>query len=98
MYGTEPVQGLITNGKTTHTELTTAAAMQVPQSSFEMSSYWFVAVIYVSLISFIFESTEARRQLACLTCTIKAIAWHADFVLTRPNASQYVCFDGTGQP
>ncbi len=63
-----------------------------------MSSCLFVAVIYVSFISLIFEATAARRQLACLTFAIKAIAWHADFALTQSDASQYVCFDGSGQP
>lgn len=57
-----------------------------------------MAVLFVSLISFLFEDTPARRQLACLTCTIKAIAWHADYALTLPDASQFVWLDAQGQP
>lgn len=72
--------------------------LQVPHTYYLMSCHWFMAVLFVSLISLLFEDTPARRQLACLTCTIKAIAWHADFALTRPDAYQFIWFDAQGQP
>ena len=74
------------------------ALLQVPLRNYEMSCHWFCAVFLVGLISLLFEAAPARRQLACLTCTIKAIAWHADFALTRADASHYVWLDGNGQP
>ena len=76
----------------------TLMPLQVPQVYYLMSCHWFMAVLFVGLISLLFEDTPARRQLACLTCTIKAIAWHADFALTRPDANHFVWFDAQSQP
>lgn len=71
---------------------------QVPHDTYVRSYDWFTATLFISIISFLLESTPARKQLACLSFAIKLVAWHSDYVLSQPGAESFVWLDNRNQP
>ncbi|KAK9820077.1 hypothetical protein WJX72_005841 [[Myrmecia] bisecta] len=69
---------------------------QVPVHEYERSSTAFAAALLISVISLLFEVTPERKQLSLLTCLIKGIAWHADYLITTGGAP--IMLSPQGQP
>lgn len=46
------------------------------------------------MLSFVFEETPEKRQLALLSALIKALSWHCDYLIVTGNA--VITFDGYG--
>ncbi|KAK9843250.1 hypothetical protein WJX74_009238 [Apatococcus lobatus] len=71
---------------------------EVPRDIYAKSNDWFTATLFISIISFLLESTPARRQLACLSFAIKLVAWHADYAASQPGVESFVWLDNRNQP
>ena len=54
----------------------------------------FFTAAVLNLLSFIFEETPEKRQLALLSALIKALSWHCDYLIVTGNA--VITFDGYG--
>ncbi len=48
----------------------------------------------LNLLSFVFEETPAKRQLALLSALIKGLSWHCDHLIVRNRA--IITFDAHG--
>ena len=72
--------------------------MQVPRDIYATSSNWFTAVLFISFISALLESSSARKQLACLSFAVKLVAWHSDYVVLQPGAEKFIWLDNRNQP
>ncbi len=48
----------------------------------------------LNLISFIFEETSEKRQLALLSVLIKGLSWHCDYMIVTGHA--VIVYDGYG--
>lgn len=54
---------------------------QVPQVLSQVSATAFFTAMVLNMTSFLFEDSAAKRQLALLSCTIKAAACYSDLLL-----------------
>jgi hypothetical protein len=59
-----------------------------------MSATAFFTAMVLNLTSFLFEDSVAKRQLALLSCTIKAAACYSDLLLSSGQLP--IIFDAHG--
>eukprot|EP00798_Chlamydomonas_sp_ICE-L_P004427 gene4427-14559_t len=67
---------------------------QVPVRAYEYSEAAFFTAMVLNLLSFVFEETPAKRQLALLSALIKGLSWHCDTLIVGNNA--VITFDAHG--
>eukprot|EP00967_Tisochrysis_lutea_P129890 scaffold223945_cov17-Tisochrysis_lutea.AAC.1 len=74
--------------------LCSALHMQVPLILSQMSATAFFTAMVLNMTSFLFEDSVAKRQLALLSCTIKAAACYSDLLLATGQLP--IIFDAHG--
>ena len=70
------------------------SSIQVPLRIYEYSEAAFFTAMVLNLLSFVFEETPAKRQLALLSALIKGLSWHCDHLIVKNRA--IVTFDAHG--
>ena len=68
--------------------------MQLSIRYYQYSEAAFFTAAVLNLISFIFEETQEKRQLALLSVLIKGLSWHCDYMIVTGSA--IITFDGYG--
>lgn len=66
--------------------------LQVPARFYQYSEAAFFTAAVLNLLSFVFEETQEKRQLAVLSALIKGLSWHCDYLIIARKA--VVVFDG----
>ena len=61
---------------------------------YQYSEAAFFTAAVLNLISFVFEETQDKRQLALLSVLIKGLSWHCDYLIVTGQA--IITFDGYG--
>ena len=69
-------------------------SIQVPLRIYEYSEAAFFTAMVLNLLSFVFEETPAKRQLALLSALIKGLSWHCDHLIVKNRA--IITFDAHG--
>lgn len=69
---------------------------EVPQQWFRYSADFFLAALFVSLLSVLYEDSPAKKQAAVLSCLIKSVACYADWKLSVDGKG--VIWDSAGYP
>lgn len=59
---------------------------QVPIRVYQYSEAAFFTAAVLNLISFVFEETQEKRQLALLSALIKLLSWHCDYLIVTGQA------------
>ncbi len=67
---------------------------QVPVRAYEYSEAAFFTAMVLNLLSFVFEETAPKRQLALLSALIKGLSWHCDTLIVGNKA--VITFDAHG--
>eukprot|EP00798_Chlamydomonas_sp_ICE-L_P008207 gene8207-1470_t len=88
------LQGVVTRSFIHNPEAREDLLSHIPISTYQHSAAAFFTAMSLNLISFIFEETADKRQLALLSAIIKGLSWHCDRLLL--TGQSVVTYDAHG--